>query len=77
MPSGFVISERVRSWASEKGYDNLEAHFQEFLSYVQRKQPKYADWDEALMTAIRKDWAGLRKGTAIPDYSAVIANLKD
>lgn len=77
MPSGFVISDRVRSWASEKGYDNLEAHFEEFLSYVQRKQPKYADWDEALMTAIRKDWAGLRKGVVAPDYSTVIANLKD
>lgn len=77
MPSGFVISDRVRKWASEKGYDNLEAHFEEFMSYVQRKQPKYADWDEALMLCIRKDWAGLRKGAAIPDYSAVIANLKD
>jgi len=58
-PPDFAISDRVKSWAVEKGHNHLDAQFEAFMSYVRRKQPKYADWDEALMTCIREDWAKL------------------
>jgi hypothetical protein len=57
LPASFGISERVRQWASEKGYAHLDAHLEAFLSYVKRKGATYVDWDEALMNAIREDWA--------------------
>lgn len=56
LPDGFGISNRVREWAKRKGYSNLDAHLESFLSAVKRKGYQYADWDEALMTAIRDDW---------------------
>jgi hypothetical protein len=59
LPPGFAISERVRAWAQEKGHTRLDEHLENFLSYVRRKAPTYADWDEALMQAIRKNWAGI------------------
>lgn len=60
LPEGFAISERVRRWAAEKGYDRLDAHFEAFVSKAKAKAYGYADWDEALMGAIRDDWAKLR-----------------
>ena len=56
----FAISERVSSWAIEKGYANLQPQFDAFVSYAKRKGATYVDWDEALMTAIRDDWAKIR-----------------
>jgi hypothetical protein len=57
----FVISARVLEWAAEKGFDNLQAHFEAFVSKAKAKGYQYVDWDEAFMGAIRNDWAGLRK----------------
>lgn len=57
LPAGFGISERVREWAAEKGHGNLEQHLEGFVSYVRRNGKRYVDWDEALMSAIREDWA--------------------
>jgi hypothetical protein len=62
LPSDFVVSERVKSWAAKKGYDNLQAHLEVFVSKAKARTYKYADWDEAFMGAIRADWAGLRTG---------------
>lgn len=59
MPDGFAISDRVKAWAVEKRYTKLEQRFEHFLGYVRRKQPTYADWDEAFMSAVRDDWAKL------------------
>lgn len=75
MPSGFAISDRVRTWAGEKGFSAyfLDANFEAFVSYVKRKAPKYVDWDEALMTAIRDNWA---KVPATPSGSAAWAGAK-
>lgn len=58
VPDGFAISERVKTWAEGKGYSAgyVEANFESFMSYVRRKGPKYLDWDEALMTAVRENW---------------------
>jgi hypothetical protein len=59
MPVGFAISDRVAEWSEGKGYSLAyrDANFESFMSYVRRKGPKYIDWDEALMTAIRENWA--------------------
>jgi hypothetical protein len=59
LPDGFCISERVKQWAAEKGYDNLPAHFENFVGSCKANAYAYADWDEGFMGAIRKDWAKL------------------
>lgn len=59
LPAGFEISERVSRWAAEKGYGNLEQHFEHFVSKSKSKGYEYADWDEGLMGAIRENWAKL------------------
>lgn len=77
LPSGFAISDRVRAWAAEKGFDRLEAHFENFVSKAKAKRYTYADWDEGFMGAIRADWASLRvpgKGKE-PDFSTL--NYRD
>lgn len=63
LPEGFVISARVRRWAAEKGHGALEKHFEAFTSKARAKGYTYADWDEALMTAIRDNWAGITAPT--------------
>jgi hypothetical protein len=57
LPADFGISERVRTWAAEKKHGNLDRHFENFISACKRNGYTYADWDEALMEAIRSDWA--------------------
>lgn len=65
LPADFGISERVRAWAAEKGWTRLTEHFDAFVSKAKARGYQYADWDEAFMEAVRKDWAGLGSG-AIP-----------
>lgn len=57
LPADFCISERVVKWAQEKGHHSLQAHFENFVSAAKAKGYTYLDWDEAFMTAIRKNWA--------------------
>ena len=57
IPDDFVISDAVRVWAEKASVDNLDAHFDNFVSVCKAKGYKYADWDEALIRAIRDDWA--------------------
>lgn len=57
IPEGFAISERVKTWAEEKGFGSLDAQLEALTSYAKRKGATYVDWDEALMTAVRDDWA--------------------
>ena len=65
LPTDFAVSERVRRWAGEKGYGPLLAlHFEAFVSTCRAKGYQYADWDEAFMNAIRKNWAGLKASEA-------------
>lgn len=59
LPENFGLSERVRAWAAEKGHGRLVDRLEHFVSYAKRKGATYCDWDEALMTAIREDWAKL------------------
>lgn len=60
LPPGFNISERVKAWASAKGYGQLEEHLDVFIGKAHAHNYRYADWDAALMEAIRADWAKLR-----------------
>lgn len=60
MPEGFAISERVTAWANEKAFDRLDEHLQAFARKCAANGYQYADWDAALMEAIREDWAKLR-----------------
>ena len=61
LPDGFAVSGRVRAWAAEKSFGRLDEHLAHFVGYATANGKTYADWDQALMNAIRDDWAGLRK----------------
>lgn len=63
MPAEFsrAVSARVLAWATKRGYDRLQEHLEAFTAKAQAKGYRYADWDAALMEAIREDWAGLRE----------------
>lgn len=72
LPEGFGISERVKAWSEEKGHSQLPARLEHFIGKAKANGYAYADWDEAFMSAIRDDWAGLAKpnGHAKPNGSA-------
>ena len=57
LPPDFVVSDRVKEWAREKGYKNLEEHLEAFKLTCTAKGYKYLDWDSAFMNAIRNNWA--------------------
>lgn len=63
-PDDFEVSERVRAWAQERGFDHLQQHLEAFLRKCRANGYAYADWDSAFMEAIREDWAKLRGRTA-------------
>jgi hypothetical protein len=58
---GFVVSERVKTWAAAKGYGDLDKHLEAFVGKAKANGYEYVDWDEALMNAIRDDWAKTRQ----------------
>lgn len=62
LPENFGLSDAVRRWAQEHGYGDLDRHLQHFCGYARANGKTYADWDQALMNAIREDWARLRSG---------------
>ena len=64
LPEGFTISDRVRSWAAEKGHMRLEQHLESFRAKATANGYTYADWDAAFMEAIRGNWAKLPTGEA-------------
>lgn len=57
IPKDFVLSERVIKWATEKNINSLQSHFENFVTVAKAKGYTYADWDEALMRAVRDNWA--------------------
>lgn len=61
IPADFVISERVKRWATEKGHGKLVERFDHFVSAAKARGYEYVDWDEAFMTAVRDDWAKFGK----------------
>ncbi len=83
LPDGFGISERVRRWAAEKGHLYLDRHLEHFIGSAKARGYTYVDWDEALMNAIRANWAKVpvantRPGSGLPppDPSAINAQAK-
>jgi hypothetical protein len=68
IPENFAISERVMDWAAKRSVANLQAHFENFVSASKAKGYAYADWDEALMNAIRNDWAKIGKGAPVKKF---------
>lgn len=66
LPADFGISGRVQQWADDRGHSRLPERLEHFIGYAKRSGKKYADWDEAFMSAIREDWAKLGNG-ATPD----------
>lgn len=69
VPSNFGISERVRRWAGDKGVSRLEERFEHFVGHARAKGYTYVDWDEALMNAIRDDWAKLGQSPLLASSS--------
>jgi len=61
LPLDFKISERVKAWAEEKGFTDLEPDLEFFTGRMKANGKTYADWDEAFMNCVREDWPGLRK----------------
>lgn len=61
LPQDFCISERVKTWALKNNAFGLQQHFDHFILQAQKQGYKYADWDAALMTAIRDNWAKVEK----------------
>jgi hypothetical protein len=59
LPEGFSVSEAVKAWAEKNGYRNLDQHLTYFIGYATANGKTYANWDQALMNAIRDDWAKL------------------
>ena len=57
LPADFKISLRVQEWAQEKGYTQLDAHYDRFVGACRAKGYSYVDWDEGFMGAIRDNWA--------------------
>lgn len=63
LPEDFTVSSRVKEWAKTHGYANVDAHFDHFVGVSKARAYEYADWDQALINAIRKDWAKLGNGS--------------
>lgn len=59
MPDDFGISDRVKTWASENGYTQLDEHLKSFKLTATSKGYQYVDWDAAFMKAVRENWAKL------------------
>jgi len=62
MPPDFGISDRVRQWATDRGFGSLDEHLDAFRRKAQARGYQYIDWEAAFMEAIREDWAKLRSG---------------
>lgn len=75
-PENFVISDRIREWASSNGHSRLEERLEHFAGYARANGKTYADWEQGFMNAIRGDWAKI-SGPRAPDYSAMIETLED
>lgn len=61
LPGSFEISERVKTWAEQKGFSQLPAYLEFFVGRMKANGKNYTDWDEAFMNCIREDWPEFRK----------------
>jgi len=61
IPADFTVSDAVRTWATEHGYEPyIEHHLAHFTDYAKSNGKLYADWDGAFRNCIRSDWGGIR-----------------
>src|SRR5712671_3027687 len=60
LPADFKISESVKIWALQKGYQSLEAYLEFFKGRMSANGKQYVDWDQAFMNCVREDWPKLR-----------------
>lgn len=63
LPAEFAISDRVRAWAAQHGFGQLDEHLDAFRRKCAAHGYAYRDHDAAFMEAIREDWAKLRGRT--------------
>lgn len=61
LPADFALSDAVKAWAAKNGHAQLDDRLAHFVGAAKAKGYAYADWDAALMNAIREDWAKLGK----------------
>lgn len=61
LPIDFKISENVKIWALQKGYQSLEAYLEFFKGRMSASGKQYVDWDQAFMNCVREDWPKLRE----------------
>ena len=73
MPDDFCVSQRVKDWASQKGFDRLDEHLEAFKRKATMNAYAYTDWDLAFMEAIREDWAKLRSKQSFAQQAADVA----
>ena len=59
IPEKFALSDSVRRWAAEHGVTQLQGHFDHFVGVAKARGYQYSNWDQALMNAIRDNWAKL------------------
>lgn len=61
IPADFGISDQVRTWAKQHGFEPyLDQHLAFFTDYAKSNGRLYADWDGAFRNCIRADWGGIR-----------------
>lgn len=70
LPADFAVSERVRGWAAERGFDRLDEHLESFRLKATAKAYTYVSWDDAFMVAIRDDWAKVRSRPTFAQQAA-------
>lgn len=54
-------SPRLRAYFDKHGEKQWKAHLVYFVGYAKANGKQYADWDQAVINAVRDDWAGVRK----------------
>jgi len=77
LPTDFGISDAVRKWALERGYDRLEDRLEAFIIAVKAKGYTYIDWDAAFKKSIRDDWARLSQPPNKPQQAFMDTSKKD
>lgn len=66
MPADFEISDRVKTWSAQRGFDRLDEHLEAFKRKAAARGYEYIDWEAAFMEAVREDWAKIRSGAGQP-----------
>jgi hypothetical protein len=69
----FSVSQRVKEWAKQKGFDKLDEHLDAFTRKAKMNGYQYLDWDLAFMEAVREDWAKIRGKQSFAQQAADIA----